>query len=272
MHSTPSHPRVDGPLARRHRARLHGQGARCVVLSHGLGTDQTAWSEVLPSLARRFTVLTYDLPGAGPLLPDEFDVRDYLHLSAYADDLLALLHEVGVQHCCYVGHSVSGMIGALAAVADPARFQRMVLLNASPRYLNDVGYVGGFEQPALDGLFETMRTQYEAWVAGFAPAAIGADMPEAVQRFADSFLQMRPDITVGIARAIFESDLRDILPLVSPPVVLVHTRDDIAVPPEVAHYLHAQLPDSELVWIDAVGHLPHLSAPEEVVAALERAL
>lgn len=264
--------RTDGPLARRHRVRLCGAGPQLVVLSHGLGTDQSAWAGIWPALARQHRVLLYDLPGAGPLLPDDFNPRRYAHLSAYADDLMALLDEIGVQRCTFVGHSVSGMVGALAAVADPDRFGQMILLNASPRYLNAQGYVGGFTQQDLAGLYHAMETQYESWVAGFAPAAIGDDVPEAVARFTAGFMAMRPDVTLAVAKAIFESDLRAVLPRVQAPVVLVHTRRDIAVPEQVAHYMAAHLPHARIEWIDAQGHLPHLSAPEEVTAVLTRHL
>lgn len=263
---------VEGVLARRHRVRLSGTGSEVVVLSHGLGTDQSSWDRIAPALAQRFRVVTFDLPGVGPLLPDDFDSQRYRYLSAYADDLLDLLDELGLRRCRYVGHSVSGMIGALAAVTDPARFDRLVMVNASPRYLDDDGYRGGFRQHDLDAIFDAMRSQYTAWVAGFAPAAVGVRLPGPVQEFAAGFLAMRPDITVAVAKVIFQSDLRTVLPQLRVPTLLVHTRGDIAVPGAVAHYMAAHIADAALVWIDAQGHLPQLSAPRELLHALEACL
>lgn len=261
--------RLDGPLALRHRARLIGEGTELLVLSHGMGTDQSAWSRLEPLLPARYRLLLWDLPGAGPLVPDDFDLRRYASIASWSDDLLALLDEVGVERCRYLGHSVSGMIGALAAVEDPQRFEQLLLLNASPRYLDAPGYIGGFKAADLQALYQAIATHYADWVAGFAPAAIAEDAPAAVREFADGFLSMSPDVTLAVARTIFESDLRHALPSIRVPCVLVHSRDDIAVPEAVARYMHQHLPDSRLEWIQARGHLPHMSAPQAVADALE---
>lgn len=140
----PDLPALDfqGPLARRHKARLIGSGSRLVVFSHGLGTDQSAWDAIIERLPANICALVFDLPGAGPLLPAGFDPEDYSSIADYADDLLKLLDELGIERCTFVGHSVSGMIGVLASIEEPARFEQLVLLNASPRYLNSDGYVG----------------------------------------------------------------------------------------------------------------------------------
>ncbi|MFS0773241.1 alpha/beta fold hydrolase [Sphingomonas sp. 1P08PE] len=263
---------LHGPLARRHNLHVLGSGGEIVVFGHGLGTDQSAWRDFASGLDARYTALLFDLPGAGPLLPDGFDPDDYRSLSPFADDVLDLLEEVGVEACTYVGHSVAGMIGVLAAIEAPALFDRLILLNASPRYLNDADYEGGFDRADLEGLLGTMAANYQAWVAGFAPMAIGAAAPSAVEEFSAGLLAMRPDVTLRVARTIFESDVRPLLPALTRPTFLVHSRTDVAVPPAVGRYLHAHIADSRLMWIDAEGHLPHLSAPAIVRAALDEAL
>jgi sigma-B regulation protein RsbQ len=264
--------RLGGALARRHRVAIVGDGPELVVFSHGFGTDQSAWSAICPQLADRATCILYDLPGAGPWLPDDFDAAHYGSIGRYADDLLALLDELQVERCAFVGHSVSGMVGALASIEDPARFSRLVLLNASPRYLDGEGYRGGFDRPQLEGLFEAMARNYHGWVAGFAPMAVPEGLPDAVTIFADGLLAMRPDVATRISRMIFESDVRALLPLVTTPTTLIHSNADVAVPAEVADYLKAHIVGAELVRIDAGGHLPHLSAPDIVLAALRACL
>lgn len=259
---------LGGPLAARHNARLQGKGAQLVVFSHGLGTDQSVWDAMIKRLPADVSALTYDLPGAGPLLPSGFNPEDYSSVADYADDLLNLLSEIGIKRCTFVGHSVSGMIGILAAIEEPTRFEQLILLNASPRYLNAEGYVGGFDEAELESLFTAMSANYQAWVAGFAPAAVGVDVPEAIVDFSAGLLAMRPDVTAKIARMIFTSDLRHVLPLVGVPTVLIHAREDMAVPAEVGRYLHAQIAGSRLEWIDTAGHLPHLAATDEVAAVL----
>jgi pimeloyl-ACP methyl ester carboxylesterase len=214
----------------------------------------------------------YDLPGASALMPEDFDLADYRSIASFADDLLALLDEVGVTECDYVGHSVSGMIGVLASIEESEKFRQLILINSSPRYLNDKGYVGGFEQADVEELLAAMVANYQAWVAGFAPAAVAADVPEAVEDFSAGLLAMRPDVTVQISRAIFESDVRRLLPLVTVPTVLIHARADVAVPESVAAYLEYSIAGSLLEWIGTPGHMPHLAAPDEVAAVLGRYL
>lgn len=259
---------LDGPLARRHNARLIGTGQKLVVFSHGLGNDQRSWSAVIERLSDDITALVFDLPGAGPLLPADFDPEDYSSVSDYADDLLDLLDELQIDECVYVGHSVSGMIGLLASIENPARFTQLILLNTSPRYLNAEGYVGGFEQGELDELLAAMSANYQAWVAGFAPLAVGQNVPQAIVEFSAGLLAMRPDITASIARMIFTSDFRHVLGSVSVPTLLIHARNDVAVPEAVGHYLHEAIPASRLTWINCSGHLPHLVAPDEVATVI----
>ncbi len=263
---------LSGPRASRHKARLIGSGAKLVVFSHGLGTDQSVWDAIIDRLPADVCALVFDLPGAGPLLPAGFDPDDYSSVTDYADDLLELLDELEIESCTYVGHSVSGMIGVLASIEEPDRFKQLVLLNASPRYLNTDGYVGGFEQAELDSLFTAMSANYQAWVAGFAPAAVGVDVPAAIIDFSAGLLAMRPDVTAKIARMIFTSDLRHVLPMVTVPTLLIHAREDIAVPAAVGQFLHENIAGSHLEWIDMAGHLPHLAAPDEVAAVLRDAL
>jgi pimeloyl-ACP methyl ester carboxylesterase len=259
---------LNGRLALRHRVRLVSGGSEIVVFGNGLGTEQSAWHDIVPALPPRFSALLFDFPGTSPLLPQGFDPENYCSLAPFADELLCLLAEIGVKRCRYVGHSVAGMIGVLAAIEHPALFEQLILLNSSPCYLNSVDYIGGFDRADLDGLLTTIATNYQGWVAGFAPSAIAADVPEAVQEFSSGLLRMRPDVTFRIARMIFESDLRHLLPRISVPTILVHSSDDIAVPKDVGHYLHDTIIGSKLLWIDAKGHLPHLSAPAVVRHAL----
>jgi pimeloyl-ACP methyl ester carboxylesterase len=197
-------------------------------------------------------------------MPEDFNPSEYGELSAFADDLLNLLDELELESCYYVGHSVSGMTGALAAIEAPSKFKQLALLNASPRYLNEEGYVGGFRQEDLDSLFAAMMTNYQAWVAGFAPMAVAADIPSAVSQFSAGLLAMRPDVTARISKMVFQSDVRALLPLLAVPTLLIHSRGDVAVPEAVGHYLHSAIQNSTLAWIEAPGHLPHLSAPREV--------
>jgi pimeloyl-ACP methyl ester carboxylesterase len=198
-----------------HNVHVVGTGEEIVVLGHGFGTDQSVWKHVLPHLVEEYRVILYDMMGAGTTDPEYFSVLRYSTLHGYADDLLTILDELEVDSCIFVGHSVSGMVGCLASIERPFLFSKIIMLSASPRYLNDVGYFGGFEQEDLSQLFQAMQSNFKAWVSGFAPLAVGADIDStAVQEFGRTLFNIRPDIAFNIAKTIFEIDMRFILPQV----------------------------------------------------------
>ncbi|WOL01654.1 hypothetical protein Cni_G10371 [Canna indica] len=253
--------------------RVVGSGDRVLVLSHGFGTDQSAWNRVLPFFQRDYRVVLYDLVCAGSVNPDHFDFRRYTTLDAYVDDLLAILDALDVDRCFFVGHSVSAMIGILAAIRRPQLFLKLILIGASPRFLNDGDYHGGFERGEIELVFAAMEANYEAWVQGFAPLAVGADVPAAVREFSRTLFNMRPDISLFVSRTVFNSDLRGVLGLVRAPCVVVQTAKDVSVPVSVATYLKDHLGGRTTIDLLPIeGHLPHLSAPSVLAQALRRCL
>ncbi|XP_072979346.1 strigolactone esterase D14 [Typha angustifolia] len=253
--------------------RVVGSGDRVLVLSHGFGTDQSAWNRVLPYFQRDFRIVLYDLVCAGSVNPDHFDFRRYTTLDAYVDDLLAILDALRVDRCFFVGHSVSAMIGILAAIRRPELFLKLVLVGASPRFLNDREYHGGFERDEIETVFAAMEANYKAWVTGYAPLAVGADVPAAVREFSRTLFNMRPDISLFVCRTVFNSDLRGVLGLVRAPCVVVQTAKDVSVPISVAAYLKAHLGGRTTVeLLHTEGHLPHLSAPAALAHVLRRSI
>ncbi|CAN6285281.1 unnamed protein product [Urochloa humidicola] len=253
--------------------RVVGTGERVVVLSHGFGTDQSAWSRVLPYLTRDNRVVLYDLVCAGSVNPEHFDFRRYDSLDSYVDDLLSILDTLRIPRCAFVGHSVSAMIGILASIRRPELFAKLILIGASPRFLNDSDYHGGFELPEIQQVFDAMGANYSAWATGYAPLAVGADVPAAVQEFSRTLFNMRPDISLHVCRTVFNTDLRGVLGMVRAPCVVVQTTRDVSVPASVAAYLEAHLGGRTTVeFLQTEGHLPHLSAPGLLAQVLRRAL
>jgi sigma-B regulation protein RsbQ len=256
------------PGCRRHRVTVAGDGP-VLVLQHGFGTDQAVWDKVRPSLTGRFCVVRMDLAGAGSHGAGTFDAGQYDHIDAYADDLLLVMQELGIAECLFAGTSVGCMVGLLAAIARPRAFRKLVCLAASPHYLNDGEYVGGFEQEDLDGLFDTMHRDFQGWISGFAPLAVrGLPDSAAVKEFSASLFSYRPDIALSMARTIFLSDFRRHLGLVETPTVLLQTLNDIAVPMEVGEYMQRHIRHSTLEVLPVQGHFPQLADPEVVSEAL----
>ncbi|KAK6923987.1 Alpha/beta hydrolase fold-1 [Dillenia turbinata] len=255
-----------------HNVKVLGSGQQIIVLAHGFGTDQSVWKHLVPHLLNDFKVVLFDTMGAGTTNPDYFDFERYSTLEGYAYDLLAILEELQIFSCIYVGHSVSAMIGLIASINRPDLFSKIILLSASPRYLNDVDYYGGFEQKDLDQLFEAMHSNYKAWCTGFAPLAVGGDMDSvAVQEFSRTLFNMRPDIALSVAQIIFQSDLRHILGLATVRCHIIQSMKDLAVPVVVSEYLHHYLgSDSVVEVMSSEGHLPQLSSPDIVIPVLLR--
>ena len=256
------------------KATWSGAGSHVIVLSHGFGLDQTSWDDLRPALNSRFRVLSYNLAGCGNDGAQSYNRDVHNSLFGYADDLLALLDEVQAQAVSYIGHSVSGMIGMIAAVARPEHFDRLILLQPSPRYLNDPGsgYVGGFEQSDLDALYEAMATNYQTWAAGFVPMVMGVDDQHVLARFSESLFKIRPDIARYILKMIFQTDHRAVVPRVPVPTHFIHSRKDVAVPVDVARWLHAALPGSSSTILELEGHMPHVTDPDAVRDAVMRYL
>jgi pimeloyl-ACP methyl ester carboxylesterase len=261
-------------LLEAHNVRIVGSGEELVVLGHGFGTDQSVWKHAIPELQDDYRLILFDSMGAGTTNPDYFNFQRYSTLHGYADDLLALLDELEVEQCIFVGHSVAGMVGCLASIERPQIFSKIIMISASPRYLNDANYFGGFEQEDLNQLFEAMQSNFKAWVSGFAPLVIGADIESgAVQEFSRTLFNIRPDIAFSVAKTIFQSDLRSMLSQVTVPCHILQSHMDLAVPVVVADYLKHSLGGKTIVEIfPTAGHLPQLSSPEVVIPVLRQHL
>lgn len=241
-----------------------------MVFCHGFGTDQTSWAKVTDAFRAGYRIVTFDIVGSGQSDPALFDANLYDDVSVYAQDIVDILDELDLRNVVLVGHSMGGLFSILAAIARPERVGSLVTIGASARYLDDEGYHGGFTQADLDAFFEAMRLDYLAWASGFARQAMGnPDRPELGDSFAVCLQRNRPDIALSVLRLVMHADIRDRLCDLKQPVLLIQTKEDIAVPLEAAEYLHRSIAHSDLAVIDATGHLPHISAAAEVIQAIK---
>ncbi|GAA4501249.1 alpha/beta hydrolase [Hymenobacter ginsengisoli] len=236
-----------------------------IVFLHGLGSDQTSWRLLAPAFEDRYRVVRLDLVGAGQSDATAYDYARHGSLAAHADDLLAVLQELDLQSIIFVGHSVSSMIGVLAAIKEPARFGKLILLAPSPRFINAEGYAGGFAQKDIDELLAAMENNYPGWSQGIAPVMMGTERPELVMELTNSFMQTNPAIAQHFARVTFFSDHRSDLPLLTTPTLILQCAHDVIAPLAVGTYLNENLMDSQLVVIDTPGHCAHLTAPEQTL-------
>jgi len=256
---------------RRNNVKLSGpEGGQAMIFAHGFGCDQNMWRFVTPAFEETYRIVLFDHVGAGQSDPSAYSRGKYESLKGYASDVLEICRELGLTRAIFVGHSVSAMIGVLAALQEPDRFERLVLVGPSPRYIDDEDYAGGFSREDIEGLLETLDSNYLGWSTAMAPVIMGnPDRPELGVELTNSFCRTNPEIAKHFARVTFLSDNRADLPRLTTRSLILQCRDDAIAPRSVGEYVHSQIPDSELVLLEATGHCPNLSAPQETIAAIQ---
>jgi sigma-B regulation protein RsbQ len=228
------------------------------------------WRFITPAFERDFRIITFDYIGHGGSDASGFDRDRYATLEGYAADVLQICRALAVRDAVFVGHSVSAMIGIIAARKAPQRFESLILIGPSPCYINDAEYHGGFTRADIDSLLELLDSNYLGWSARMGPAIMGnPERPELGTELANSFCRTDPDVARHFARVTFLSDNRSDLPHVSSRCLILQCANDIIAPEAVGKYVQGQIPGSELVLLRATGHCPHLSAPKETVGAIK---
>jgi sigma-B regulation protein RsbQ len=263
----------DMKTTRRNAVTMTGNPlGRPMVFAHGYGCDQNMWRFVAPAFADTHRLVLFDHVGSGRSDLSAYDDRRYSSLEGYADDLLEILHEHDLWDVVFVGHSVSSMIGVLAANREPERFGKLVLVGPSPRYIDEPAedYVGGFGRADIDALLESLDSNYLGWSSAMAPVIMGnPDRPELGEELTNSFCRTDPEIAKKFARVTFLSDNRDDLLDLRTPALILQCSDDVIAPSVVGEYVHKRTPGSTLVQMNATGHCPNLSAPEETIDAIK---
>jgi sigma-B regulation protein RsbQ len=228
------------------------------------------WRLVVPAFEESHRVVLFDHVGAGQSDVSAYDRRKYATLDGYAADLLDICNELQLTDVIFVGHSVSAMIGVLAAKQEPARFKALVLVGPSPRYINDGDYVGGFSRQDIEALLQSLDSNYLGWSSSMAPVIMGnPDRPELGAELTNSFCRADPEIAAQFARVTFYSDNRADLAHVTTPTLVLQCSEDVIAPYAVGDYVHRHMPGSQLVIMNATGHCPNLSAPAETIAAIK---
>ena len=254
----------------RNNVNVSGTGTQPMMFAHGYGCDQNMWRLVVPAFADDYKIVLFDHVGAGNSDTSAYDKNRYGTLRGYADDVLEICRALDLHDVIFVGHSVSAMIGALAAIEEPSRFSRLMMIGPSPSYINDGDYVGGFSRGDIEGLIESLEANFFGWSSSMAPVIMGnPDRPELGAELTSSFCRTDPEIAKHFARVTFLSDNRADLPRVRTRSLVMQCSDDAIASDVVGQYVHERLPDSTFVKLAATGHCPHLSAPEETVRAMK---
>ncbi|CAN5459251.1 alpha/beta hydrolase [soil metagenome] len=240
-----------------------------MLFAHGFGCDQSMWRLLAPRFEATHRTILFDHVGMGHSDITAHDPVVHSTLDGYAADVLAICEALDLRDVVFVGHSVSAMIGVLAANQQPQRFAGLVLIGPSPRYIDDDGYRGGFTAEDIDDLLHSLDSNYLGWSATMAPVIMGNDeRPELADELTNSFCRTHPEIARTFARATFLGDNRRDLAEVRTPTLVLQCTADVIAPEQVGRYVHEQIAGSRFAQLQATGHCPNLSAPDETADAI----
>ncbi|WP_256009905.1 alpha/beta fold hydrolase [Desertivirga xinjiangensis] len=257
-------------ISNRNNVKVVGNGEKVMLFAHGFGCDQNSWQFVTDAFKDDYKLVLFDYVGAGKSDLSAYSSSRYGRLEGYAQDILEVCDELKLNNTILVGHSVSSMIGLLAAIEQPSFFNKLVFVGPSPRYLNDENYHGGFEKADLEALFEFMDSNYLGWSSQLAPAIMGnPDRPELGEFLTSSFCSTNPDIAREFARVTFFSDNRKDLQNLKVESLTLQCNDDIIAPLNIGSYILENTPLNKLHIMEASGHCPHISHPQETIAAIK---
>ena len=258
----------------RNNVRVLGNpNGRPMIFAHGFGCSQETWRQVTPAFLDDYRVVLFDHVGAGGSDLSAYDPGKYDSLDGYASDVLDIIAQLELTDVVFVGHSVSAMIGVLAANQQPDAFGALVLVGPSPRYVDDVDYTGGFTQPDIESLLDSLDANYLGWSSAMAPIIMGnPDRPQLGDELTASFCRIDPAIAQHFARVTFLSDNRRDLGRVTVPTLILQSEQDVISPTVVGEYVHRNIPGSTLTMLSATGHIPNLSAASDVIDAIRNYL
>jgi sigma-B regulation protein RsbQ len=258
-------------VQRRNNVHVRGAGPITVVFAHGFGCDQRMWRLVEPAFAPACRTVLFDLVGSGESDASQYDSEKYSSLEGYAQDIIDVIDEFGEGRILFVGHSVSAMAGAVAAIRRPGLIDAHAMIGPSPCYLNDGAYPGGFSREDIDSLLDALESNYLGWSSAMAPSIMGnEDKPELGIELTDSFCRTDPDIAKRFARVTFLSDCRDTVARLKAPTLIVQSSEDFIAAVAVGEYLAQTIENSRLDIIENVGHCPHMSQPQACIASIQR--
>jgi sigma-B regulation protein RsbQ len=258
----------------RNKVRVIGEGEQTLVFAHGFGCDQSMWQFITPAFEKKYRMVLFDYVGSGNSDHSAYSGEKYSSFGGYVQDVLDVIASLQLTGVIFVGHSVSSMIGMLAAIERPEYFRRMIMIGPSPCYLNDgEGYIGGFERSDIAELLEMMEMNFSGWAGFMAPLAMkNPELPELTKELERTFISGDPVIAREFAEVTFLSDHRAELAKSTVPTLILQCSDDSIVPIEAGEYLHRHLSNSTFRLLEAKGHYPHISHPEETIMLINEYL
>ncbi len=254
----------------RNNVVIKGKGEQVMLFAHGFGCDQNMWRYITPAFEEDYKIVLIDHVGAGKSDLTAYSPEKYSQLEGYAEDIVEICSELELKDIIFVGHSVSAVIGIIASLKEAHIFKSLILVGPSPSYINDGDYVGGFTHQQITELLESLDNNHLGWSMAMAPVIMAnPEREELAEELSNSFCRTNPEIAKQFARTTFFTDKRDLIPQVTIPTLILQCSEDVIAPEEVGVYMHEKIKNSKLVLMEATGHCPNLSAPEETISAMK---
>lgn len=261
--------RMAEQVIQRNNVRVVGQGQKVLVFAHGFGCDQYVWDKIAPAFETKYRVVLFDYVGSGNSDKTAYNKERYRTLHGYKQDLLELCDALSLENIVFIGHSVSSMIGALAAAERPELMKNLIMIGPSPYFLNEPGYQGGFEKAQIEGMLQLIKGDYNEFARFLSPVVMqNAARPHLAAEFEKMLCANDPEVISDFAEATFLSDVRGELENVKVPTLILQTRNDAVAPEAVGEYVHSRIENSEYKLMDAEGHSPHVSDAEETISLI----
>lgn len=259
---------------KRNHVKVFGKGEQPLLFGHGFGCEQSMWQYITPAFEEKYKIILFDYVGSGASDMDAYDSEKYSSLKGYTQDLLDVIEALNLKDVYFVGHSISSMIGMLASIEKPECFSKLIMIGPSPCYINtEDGYYGGFEESDVQDMLGMMEMNFVGWANYLAPIAMherGDSLH--TQELQRTFVANNQGIAREFAEVTFFSDCRNQLALANKPTLIMQCSEDSIVPVETGEYLHQHLKNSEIRYLQAKGHYPHISNPEETISIIQEYL
>lgn len=260
-------------VIKRNNVTVHGESTQVMLMAHGYGCDQNMWRFITPAFSSKYKIVLFDHVGSGKSDISAYDYKKYSSLQGYADDIIEICESLNLKNVILMGHSVASMMGLLAANKAPHLFDTLIMIGPSPCYINDENYYGGFDEADIRELLESVESNYLGWSSAIAPVIMGnADQPELTEELANSFCQNNPEVAKQFAKVTFLGDNRHDLSKLTTRTLILQCTSDVIAPEAVGKYMNEQLQNSTIVFMEATGHCPHMSAPKETIEMVTKFL
>ncbi|MBN8447094.1 MAG: alpha/beta hydrolase [Gammaproteobacteria bacterium] len=257
---------VQEDIITRNNVNVLGRGEQVLLMAHGFGCNQQMWRFLVPYLEGNFKIVLFDYVGSGSSDLGAYSKQKYADLAGYSQDIVDICQALDLNNVVLVGHSVSSIIGLLAAQKIPERIHSQVMVCPSPCFLNfPPEYMGGFNREDLVELIDLMDKNYIGWANYLAPLVTGElEGKVFATELTTSFCTTNPITAKNFAKATFFSDYRHLLPLNQHPVLLLQSEVDALASLFVGNYMLEHTPQSRLEVVSARGHCLHMSHPEQI--------